>query len=125
MGGPSASGGMVSLEGVEELLAERAEELGVEIRRGMEVTDFAETDGEVTVYAGGESFQAQWLVGCDGGRSTVRKLAEFEFAGTDPQFTGYSASVDIADPEKLRPRVQSHTARHVCLRPRSRPPRIG
>jgi 2-polyprenyl-6-methoxyphenol hydroxylase-like FAD-dependent oxidoreductase len=103
MGGPSASGGMVSLEGVEELLAERAEELGVEIRRGMEVTDFAETDGEVTVYAGGESFQAQWLVGCDGGRSTVRKLAEFEFAGTDPQFTGYSASVDIADPEKLRP----------------------
>jgi 2-polyprenyl-6-methoxyphenol hydroxylase-like FAD-dependent oxidoreductase len=103
MGGPSASGGMVSLEGVEELLAERAEELGVEIRRGMAVTDFAETDGGVTVYAGDESFPAKWLVGCDGGRSTVRKLAEFEFAGTDPEFTGYSASVEIADPEKLRP----------------------
>jgi 2-polyprenyl-6-methoxyphenol hydroxylase-like FAD-dependent oxidoreductase len=101
--GPSAAGGMVSLLGVEELLAERAGELGVETKRGMPVTDFTQTEDNVTVRAGDESFQAQWLIGCDGGRSTVRKLAEFEFAGTDPEFTGYSASVDIADPEKLRP----------------------
>ena len=53
--------------------------------------------------AGTESFAGQWLVGCDGGRSMVRKLAGFEFAGTEPVFTGYTASVKIADPEKLRP----------------------
>ena len=101
--GPSASGGMASLEAIEFLLAERATELGVDLRRGMDVTNFTEDEHGVTVYAGDESFQARWLVGCDGGRSTVRKLAAFEFAGTEPEFTGYTASVKIADPEKLRP----------------------
>ena len=69
----------------------------------MAVTDFTEAEDSVTVHAGDESFEAKWLVGCDGGRSTVRKVAGFEFAGTDPEFTGYTASVEIADPEKLRP----------------------
>src|SRR5580704_2777665 len=101
--GPSASGGMVSLEAIEFLLAERATELGVDLRRGMAVTNFTEDENGVTVFAGNESFQARWLVGCDGGRSVVRKLAEFEFAGTEPEFTGYTASAKIADPEKLRP----------------------
>lgn len=100
---PSTTGGLVSLEGIELLLAEHAEKLGVELRRGMAVTTFIETGDTVTVRAGDEAFQAQWLVGCDGGRSTVRKLAGFEFTGTDPEFTGYTASVEIADPEKLRP----------------------
>jgi 2-polyprenyl-6-methoxyphenol hydroxylase-like FAD-dependent oxidoreductase len=102
VGGPSASGGMVSLEGIELLLAERALQLGVDLRRGAEVTNFTQQEQGVTVEAGGESFAAQWLVGCDGGRSIVRKLAGFEFAGTEPEFTGYTASVKIADPEKLR-----------------------
>jgi 2-polyprenyl-6-methoxyphenol hydroxylase-like FAD-dependent oxidoreductase len=101
--GPSSSGGLVSLEGIEMLLAEHATELGVDLRRGAEVTHFAENENGVTVQAGEESFEGQWLVGCDGGRSTVRKIAGFEFAGTDPEFTGYTASVEIADPEKLRP----------------------
>jgi 2-polyprenyl-6-methoxyphenol hydroxylase-like FAD-dependent oxidoreductase len=101
--GPSASGGLVSLEGIEKVLAEHAKKLGVEIKRGMPVTGFAQSEDGVTVEAGGESFQGKWLVGCDGGRSTIRKLADFEFEGTDPEFTGYSAWVDIADPEKLKP----------------------
>jgi 2-polyprenyl-6-methoxyphenol hydroxylase-like FAD-dependent oxidoreductase len=101
--GPSASGGMVSLEAIELLLAERAVELGVDLRRGTEVTNFTEDGNGVTVYAGEESFQGSWLVGCDGGRSAVRKLAGFVFEGTDPEFTGYTASVKLADPEKLRP----------------------
>jgi hypothetical protein len=42
-------------------------------------------------------------VGCDGARSVVRKLGGFTFAGTEPEFTGYTASVDLADPEKLKP----------------------
>jgi len=101
--GPSASGGMVSLEAIEFLLAERATELGVDLRRGMAVTNFTEDENGVTVYAGDEAFQGRWLVGCDGGRSAVRKTAAFEFAGTEPEFTGYTAAVKIADPEKLRP----------------------
>ncbi len=69
----------------------------------MPVTGFTQTEDGVTVEAGGESFQGKWLVGCDGGRSTVRKLAGFDFEGTDPEFTGYSAWVELADPEKLNP----------------------
>jgi 2-polyprenyl-6-methoxyphenol hydroxylase-like FAD-dependent oxidoreductase len=57
----------------------------------------------VTVQSGDHSFEANWLVGCDGSRSVVRKAGGFEFAGTEPEFTGYSAQVDIADPEKLGP----------------------
>jgi 2-polyprenyl-6-methoxyphenol hydroxylase-like FAD-dependent oxidoreductase len=101
--GPSSAGGLISLEGIEEVLAQHAEKLGVEVRRGMPVTDFTQSEDSVTIQAGGESFVGRWLVGCDGGRSTVRKVAEFEFAGTDPEFTGHSAWVEIADPEKLRP----------------------
>jgi 2-polyprenyl-6-methoxyphenol hydroxylase-like FAD-dependent oxidoreductase len=41
-------------------------------------------------------------VGCDGGRSIVRKIGGFEFPGTEPEFTGYSTLVEIANPEKLR-----------------------
>jgi 2-polyprenyl-6-methoxyphenol hydroxylase-like FAD-dependent oxidoreductase len=103
VGGPSASGGVVSLEALELLLAEHAEKLGVDLRRGMAVTDFSEEGDLVTVHAGDESFQGRWLVGCDGGRSTVRKLAGFEFAGTDPELTGYTALVELDDTTKLRP----------------------
>jgi 2-polyprenyl-6-methoxyphenol hydroxylase-like FAD-dependent oxidoreductase len=101
--GPSTGGGMVSLEAIESLLGERAAELGVDLRRGVAVTNFTEDASGVTVFAGDESFQGRWLVGCDGGRSIVRKLAGFEFAGTEPEFTGYTASVKMDDPEKLRP----------------------
>jgi 2-polyprenyl-6-methoxyphenol hydroxylase-like FAD-dependent oxidoreductase len=100
--GPGSSGGMVSLEAIELLLAERAVKLGVDLRRGAEVTKFTEDEDGVTVYAGGESFAGRWLIGCDGGRSAVRKLAGFVFEGTDPELTGYTASVTLADPEKLR-----------------------
>ena len=48
-------------------------------------------------------FKGKWLVGCDGSRSVVRKAGGFEFAGTEPEFTGYTTLVDIADPEKLKP----------------------
>ena len=40
-------------------------------------------------------------MGCDGGRSTVRKQGGFEFVGTEPEFTGYSVQVEIADPSIL------------------------
>lgn len=91
------------MEELETVLTRRAEALGVEIRRGTAITDFRQTPGGVTVQSGGQSFKGKWLVGCDGSRSVVRKAGGFEFAGTEPEFTGYSTRVDIADPGKLSP----------------------
>ena len=88
---------------LEAVLARRAEALGVEIKRGLAMTGFHQTEAGVTAQAGVQSFPSQWLVGCDGSRSVVRKAGGFEFAGTEPEFTGYTTQVDIADPEKLRP----------------------
>src|SRR3984957_19152108 len=92
-----------TMEEIEAVLARRAEALGVDIRRGLPITDFQQTADRVTVQSGDHSFQANWLVGCDGSRSVVRKAGGFEFAGTEPEFTGYTARVDIADPGKLSP----------------------
>lgn len=103
MPGPSIGGGMVSLEALEEVLAEHATGLGADIRMEQEVTDFSETADGVLVQAGDEQFHARWLVGCDGGRSTVRRLAGFEFEGTEPELTGYMAIVEFEDVDKLAP----------------------
>ena len=62
----------------------------------------------VMVNAREESFAGRWLIGCDGGRSTVRKIAGFEFAGTEPEFTGYTASVEDRRSGKAAPRLQSN-----------------
>jgi len=101
--GPSFAGALVSLEALEALLTRRALHLGAEIRYGLQLTGFTQHYQGVTIQAGNETFEAQWLVACDGGRSTVRKLAGFEFVGTDPELTGTIATVELADPEKLLP----------------------
>jgi 2-polyprenyl-6-methoxyphenol hydroxylase-like FAD-dependent oxidoreductase len=89
------------MEHLERVLAARALSLGVEIRRGQGVEGFEPSNDEVRVHAGDQRLRARWLVGCDGGRSTVRKQVGFEFAGTEPEFTGYSVQVELADPQKL------------------------
>lgn len=94
---------MSELDELETVLSRRGEALGVTIKRGLAITDFQQTANEVIVQAGDQHFTGKWLVGCDGSRSVVRKLGGFEFAGTEPEFTGYTTQVDIADPEKLRP----------------------
>jgi 2-polyprenyl-6-methoxyphenol hydroxylase-like FAD-dependent oxidoreductase len=99
--GPVATNTATTMATMESVLASRAAAMGVEIRRGMRVEDLKQSSAEVTVHAGGEVLQGLWLVGCDGGRSVVRKLAGFEFVGTDPEFTGYSLQVEIADPDAL------------------------
>jgi 2-polyprenyl-6-methoxyphenol hydroxylase-like FAD-dependent oxidoreductase len=91
------------MQELETVLARRAEASGVEIKRGLAVTDFQQTEDGVTVQSGDQTFRGQWLVGCDGARSAVRKAGGFEFAGTEPEFTGYTTLLDIADPEKLKP----------------------
>lgn len=88
---------------IEAVLLERANLLGVEVVRGCGVDDFEQSEARVMVFAGDREFQGKWLVGCDGGRSTVRKVAGIGFTGTDPEFTGYSAKVRLGDPRMLKP----------------------
>ena len=91
------------MEHIEAGLAARASAMGAEVWRGIGVEDFESSDDGVTVRAGGKTLRARWLVGCDGARSIVRKIGGFEFVGTDPEFTGYSVQVEVAEPQQLRP----------------------
>jgi 2-polyprenyl-6-methoxyphenol hydroxylase-like FAD-dependent oxidoreductase len=101
---PGPIGGIAAdMASIEAVLAICAETLGVEIRRGCGVEALEPSGDGVTVEAGGETARGRWLVGCDGGRSTVRKAAGIGFTGTDPEFTGYSVQVELADPAALRP----------------------
>lgn len=99
--GPADAQLGVEMAHLERVLAGRALSLGAEIRRGHGVEGFEASGDEVVVHAGEQRIHARWLVGCDGGRSTVRKQGGFEFAGTEPEFTGYSIQADIADPSPL------------------------
>lgn len=100
---PADAGVAVDMDTLETVLAARASGLGADIRRGLGVHAIAASDEDVTVRAADETFRGRWLVGCDGGRSTVRKICGFDFAGTDPEFTGYSIEVELSNPEQLSP----------------------
>src|SRR5262245_8359851 len=82
---------------IEPLLAAWVEELGVPIHRGREVTGFAQDDTGVDVeVSDGGSLRAQYLVGCDGGRSLVRKKSGIGFPGWDPSISYLIAEVEMA-----------------------------
>ncbi|MBA8881064.1 FAD-dependent monooxygenase [Phyllobacterium myrsinacearum] len=100
---PATTNLATSMQHIESVLAARASAMGVGVRRGLGVEAFDQLDDEVIIRAGVETFRGRWLVGCDGGRSTVRKAGGFEFVGTEPEFTGYSVEVEMADPDKLVP----------------------
>jgi 2-polyprenyl-6-methoxyphenol hydroxylase-like FAD-dependent oxidoreductase len=100
---------------LELMLAEKARQLDVDIRRGVAVTNFQATSGGVEVFChaeGGEfRISCAYLVGCDGGRSLVRKRAGFEFPGTEPTLTGHQAIVELDHPERLLPVGWRRTSR--------------
>ena len=78
--GPAGTGALVGQQWVEWILGEHATELGVQVRRGAEVTGFEAGEHGVTVTtADGGQLRAAWLAGCDGGRSLVRSRAGFGF----------------------------------------------
>ncbi len=80
----------------ERLLLGWIGELGVPVIRGRELTGLAETADGVTVTLGdGTALTCRYLVGCDGGRSLVRKLAGFEFVGTEPTTSNLIAQVEM------------------------------
>lgn len=92
-----------TMERLESVLALRAAELGVEVRRGVRVTDVVQSEDGVQVQAGDARLECRWLVGCDGGRSQVRKAAGFAFDGTEPEFTGYSVEAQLENSTALTP----------------------
>ncbi len=83
---------------VERILAAWVAELSVPTYREREVTGFTQDDAGVDVeLANGESLRAAYLVGCDGGRSLVRKKAGIEFEGWDPSVSFMIAEVEMAE----------------------------
>ena len=82
---------------IERTLAAWASELKVPIYRGREVTGFAQDDTGVDVeLSEGPSLRARYLVGCDGGRSLIRKKAGIDFPGWDPSISYLIAEVQMA-----------------------------
>jgi 2-polyprenyl-6-methoxyphenol hydroxylase-like FAD-dependent oxidoreductase len=87
---------------IERILAGWVGELAVPIHYGIEVTGFAQDDTGVDVQlSDGESLRAEYLVGCDGGRSLVRKAAGIEFPGWDPTISSLIAEVEMTGEPKL------------------------
>jgi 3-(3-hydroxy-phenyl)propionate hydroxylase len=83
---------------IERILASWVGELAVPIYRGGEVTGFAQDDTGVDVeVSDGRSLRAEYLVGCDGGRSLIRKAAGIEFPGWDPTMSCLIAEVEMAE----------------------------
>jgi 2-polyprenyl-6-methoxyphenol hydroxylase-like FAD-dependent oxidoreductase len=88
---------------IERLLTEHATELGVEIRRGCELVGLSQDDHGVTVeLADGTQLRSRYLAGCDGGRSTVRKLLGVGFPGEPARVEWLLGEVELtAPPEEL------------------------
>jgi 3-(3-hydroxy-phenyl)propionate hydroxylase len=83
---------------IERILAGWIAELQVPIHRGHEVTGFAQGDTAVNIaLSDGRSLQAEYLVGCDGGRSVIRKTAGIAFPGWDPTTSNLIAEVEVAE----------------------------
>lgn len=93
---------------LEGLLGDHARSLGIEVRRGTAFEGFV-VDGDRVVVD--DRIEASWLMGCDGGRSPVRKLAGFAFEGTAPTVVGHQAVVQLDHPERLLPLGWRRTAR--------------
>ncbi|HLA71026.1 MAG TPA: FAD-dependent monooxygenase [Steroidobacteraceae bacterium] len=86
---------------IERILAEWVGELRVPIYRGRDVSGFSQDDtGVDVVLAGGELLRADYLVGCDGGRSVIRKAAGIGFPGWDPTMSWLIAEVQMSEEPK-------------------------
>jgi 2-polyprenyl-6-methoxyphenol hydroxylase-like FAD-dependent oxidoreductase len=103
----------VDQQAAEAMLADRALSLGIEVRRDCDVKGFVQQEDGVDVEwaspAGGGHIRCSYLVGCDGGRSLIRKMAGFAFPGTPPTMTMYQATAEIDHPERVRGRFR-HTS---------------
>ncbi len=84
---------------IEQILGDWLAELAVRVYRGREVTGFEQDDRGVHVeLSDGSALRAQYLVGCDGGRSRIRKLAGIDFAGWDASVSYLIAEAELTEP---------------------------
>jgi 2-polyprenyl-6-methoxyphenol hydroxylase-like FAD-dependent oxidoreductase len=87
---------------IERILAGWVRELGVPIHYGIAVTGFTQDAAGVDVaLSDGRSLRAQYVVGCDGGRSLIRKAAGIDFPGWDPTTSSLIAQVEMAEEPEL------------------------
>ncbi len=92
----------LSQRDIERILADWVEELGVPVHRNREVAAFVQDDAGVDVEVSGDtSLRAEYLVGCDGGRSRVRKAAGIDFPGLDPSTSWLLAEVEMTDEPQI------------------------
>jgi 2-polyprenyl-6-methoxyphenol hydroxylase-like FAD-dependent oxidoreductase len=90
---------VVPQSGTERVLAARAEELGVEMVRGAQVVGLTQDgDGVSVELAGGDTLRADYVAGCDGAHSTVRRLVGIDFVGKQ-----YETHILLADVRLTRP----------------------
>jgi 2-polyprenyl-6-methoxyphenol hydroxylase-like FAD-dependent oxidoreductase len=106
---------------VVRLLEEHAIELGAQVRRGCAVVDVVQDDEGVTVgLADGERLRSRYLVGCDGGRSTVRKVLGVGFPGEPSRNETLMGELEVSvPPDEIAAKVSeiSETNRIFSLRP--------
>jgi 2-polyprenyl-6-methoxyphenol hydroxylase-like FAD-dependent oxidoreductase len=116
---PDRRGSPVDQQAIEAMLADRARSLGIEVRRECDVTglvqhadgvDVAWMSKAGEVKSGEGHIRCSYLVGCDGGRSAVRKMAGFDFEGSDPTLTMYQALAEVDHPERLLPHGFHYTS---------------
>ena len=101
----------------ERILAGWVAELGVPILRGREVVGFTQDDTGVDVEMSGDTaLRAEYLVGCDGGRSVIRKAAGIDFAGLDPSTSWMIAEVEMDEEPELGFRRDSAGRQHAIGR---------
>jgi 2-polyprenyl-6-methoxyphenol hydroxylase-like FAD-dependent oxidoreductase len=111
---PERHGSPVDQQAIEAMLADRARSLGIEVRRECDVKGLMQhadgVDVEWTSETGEGRIACSYLVGCDGGRSAVRKMAGFDFGGSDPTLTMYQALAEVDHPERLLPHGFHYTS---------------
>ncbi|MEU8874789.1 rifampin monooxygenase [Streptomyces javensis] len=103
------------------LLEEHATQLGAQVRHGCTVTDLEQDDEGVTVgLADGEQLRTRYLIGCDGGRSTVRKLLGVGFPGEPSRTETLMGEMEVGVPqEEIAAKVTEigQTHKRFWLRP--------
>jgi len=98
----------------EEILAGWVEELTVPAYRGRDVTGFAQDDTGVDVeLSDGRSLRGEYLAGCDGGRSLIRKAAGIEFPGWDPTVSSLIAEAEMSEEPEFGIRHDSNGTQAV------------
>jgi 2-polyprenyl-6-methoxyphenol hydroxylase-like FAD-dependent oxidoreductase len=111
---PERRGSPVDQQAIEAMLADRVRSLGIELRRECDVTGLVQrADGVDVAWAsptGEGQRRCSWLIGCDGGRSAVRKMAGFDFPGSAPTLTMYQALAELDHSERLFPQGFRYTS---------------